>query len=327
MGLKQVLLRLLCLLMTAALPLTAASQADPNYPSRAVRLIVPFPPSGSTDILGRLVAELLSKDLGQPFVVVNVGGAGGTIGAIQALKSPADGYTLFMGTPSTIINNPSLNPKIGYDPLKDFQAISFLWSQPVVVMVNKDGPYKTLKDLIAEAKRRPGKLNYGSGGVGNFNHLAGELFNTLADVNLTHVPYKGIAPAMNDLMAKTLDVVYGTVVGLTSASERLSGLAVGAQARSVFVPGVPTAAEAGLPGFIYSSWGGIFGPAGMPQRATERLGASIDKTLKVQSIRERFMAAGVEPLSSSPGDLQKHIVSEYRQVKQIIEVAGIKEQP
>lgn len=313
----------LCVAVAALVPLRL--QAQEAYPAKPARMIVPFPPSGSTDILGRLVAEILARDLGQPFLVVNVGGAGGTIGALQAIKSPPDGYTLFMGTPSTIINNPGINPKIGYDPLKDFQSISFLWSQPVVVMVNKDGPYKTLKDLIAEARRRPGKLNYGSGGVGNFNHLAGELFNTLADVQLTHVPYKGIAPAMSDLMGKTLDVVYGTVAGLTSASDRLAGLAVGAPARSAFVPAVPTSAEAGLPAYVYSSWGGIFGPAGMPQRATERLVASLDKGLKVPAIRERFMAAGVEAVSSTPEELQRHIVAESRQVKRIIEIAGIKE--
>lgn len=313
------------LLLAIASLLPTGTLAQDSYPAKPARIIVPFPPSGSTDILGRLVAEILSKDLGQAFLVVNVGGAGGTIGALQAIKSAADGYTLFMGTPSTIINNPSINPKIGYDPLKDFQSISFLWSQPVVVMVNKDGPYRTLKDLIAEARKRPGKLNYGSGGVGNFNHLAGELFNTLAEVQLTHVPYKGIAPAMSDLMGKTLDVVYGTVAGLTSASDRLVGLAVGAPTRSAFVPAVPTSAEAGLPAFVYSSWGGIFGPAGMPPRSTERLVASLEKGLKVPAIRERFMAAGVEAVSSTPEELQKHIMAESRQVKRIIEIAGIKE--
>ena len=302
----------------------ALAQTDGAYPSRPVRMIVPFPPSGSTDILARLVAELLAKDLGQPFVVLNVGGAGGTIGATQVARAPGDGYTLLMGTPSTIINNPNLNPAIGYDPLKDFQAVTFLWAQPVVVLVSKDSPFKTLKDLIAEAKRQPGKLNYGSNGVGGFNHLAGELFNSLAGIKITHIPYKGAAPAMADLMAGTVDLVFGTVAGLTSASDRLNGLAVGASKRSAFIPSVPSAPEAGLPDYLYSSWGGLFTTAGTPPRATERLNASIDKGLKVQSIKDRFVAAGVDAVTSTPAELQRHIANEYRQVKQLIETVGIK---
>lgn len=299
------------------------AQTDAAYPAKGVRLIIPFPPGGSTDILGRFIAELLTKDLGQSFLVVNVGGAGGTIGALQAVKSPADGYTLFMGTPSTIINNHILNPNLGYNPLKDLQPLSFLWSQPAVLLVNKDGPYKTLKDLISAARKQPGKLNYGSNGVAGFNHLAGELFNVLADVKITHIPYKGAAPAMNDLLGKNIEVVFGTVAGLTSATG-LSGLAVASPARSSFIPSVPTFAEAGLANYIYSSWGGLFAPAGLPSRVPERLVGSLEKGLKVPATRERFLGAGVEPVTSTPAELQKHIASEYEQVARIIKIAGIK---
>ncbi len=319
-------LTLLCLVLVSSFVTTTAvrAQSEAAYPSKAVRLIIPFPPSGSTDILGRIVADFLSKDLGQPFIVVNVGGAGGTIGAIQAVRAPADGHTLLMGTPSTIINNPVLNPNIGYDPLKDLQSISFLWSQPAVLLVNKDGPYRTLKDLIAEARRRPGQLNYGSNGAGGFNHLAAELFNSLANVKISHIPYKGAAPAMNDLMGKNLDIVFGTVAGLTSATDKLNGLAVASPTRSPFIPSVPTFAEAGLPAYVYTSWGGFFAPSGIPGRIAERLGNSIEKGLKDQTIKARFIAAGVDPVASTPAELQKHIANEYQQVKQIIEVAGIK---
>ena len=310
-------------LMAGGLAATVRAQSDAAYPSKSVRLVIPFPPGGSTDILGRIIAESLSKDLGQSFLVVNVGGAGGTIGAAQVVRSPADGYTLFMGTPSTIVNQPLMNSKLGYDPMKELQPVSFLWSQPAVLLVNREGPYKTLKELIAEAKRSPGKLNFGSNGVGGFNHLAGELFNTLAGVKITHVPYKGAAPAMNDLLGKNLDVVFGTVAGLTSA-KGLTGLAVASATRSPFVPSVPTFAEAGVANYIYSSWGGLFSPSGTPSRTIDRLVSALDRGMKVPSVKDRFLAAGIEPISSTPAELQKHIANEYGQVKQIIATAGIK---
>ena len=305
----------------------ARAQVDSadSYPLKPVRLIIPFPPGGPTDILGRVVAEILSKELNQPFVAVNVGGAGGTIGAIQAARSKPDGYTLMVGTAGTIINNPQMKTNIGYDPLKDFQAISSLWSQPSVVLVRKDGPYTNLKELIAEAKRRPGALNYGSSGVGAFNHLSTEFFSSLAGIKMTHVPYKGVAPAITDLIAKNVDVVFGPVTNLLRNSDRLVGLAISAPVRSTFAPDVPTAAEVGLPDFVYSSWGGLFAPAGVSPRIAEKLGSAVAKGASVESVRKRYTVLGVEPEFSPPKEYEAHIAAEFKRGGRLIAIIGLKE--
>ena len=228
----------------------AQSENPELYPSKPVRVIIPFEPAGSTDVLGRVAADVLAASFKQPFIVVNVPGAGGAIGAVQVQRAKPDGYTLLLGTAGTIIINPHLNPNIGYDPLKDFIAITGVWSQPSVVMVRKDSPYTTLKDLIADAKRRPGALNYGSSGVGTFNHLSTEYFSSLAGIKMTHIPYKGVAPAITALISGQLDVVLGPVTNLIASSDRLNGIAISSRKRSAFTPGVPTTAEAGLPKFV-----------------------------------------------------------------------------
>ncbi|MBI4189550.1 MAG: tripartite tricarboxylate transporter substrate binding protein [Betaproteobacteria bacterium] len=309
-------------------PIGAHAQVDnpDTYPLRPVRLIIPFPPGGPTDVLGRLVGEILGKELSQPFVAVNVSGAGGTIGAIQVARSKPDGYTLMLGTAGTIINNPHMNKKIGYDPLKDFQAISSLWSQPSVVLVRKDGPFGNLKELIAEAKRRPGALNYGSSGIGAFNHLSAEFFASLAGIKMTHVPYKGVAPAITDLIAKNLDVVFGPVTNLLSNSDRLIGLAVSAPTRSSFAPAVPTSAEGGLPDFVYSSWGGLFAPAGISPRIAEKLSSAIARGSSAESVRKRYTVLGVDSEFSSPGEYQAYIAAEFKRGGQLIETIGLKEE-
>ncbi len=304
----------------------AQVESPDTYPSKPVRLIIPFPPGGPTDILGRLVGEILGKELNQPFVAVNVGGAGGTIGAIQVARARPDGYTLMLGTAGTIINNPHMNKNIGYDPLKDFQAITALWSQPSVVLVRKDGPFTNLKELIAEAKRRPGALNYGSSGVGSFNHLSTEFFASLAGIKMTHVPYKGMAPAITDLIGKNLDVVLGPVTSLRSNSDRLIGLAISAPTRSSFAADVPTAAEGGLPDFVYSSWGGLFAPAGISPRIAEKLSSAVARGSSVESVRKRYAVVGVEPEYNTPGEYQAAIASEFKRGRQLIEAIGLKEE-
>jgi len=303
----------------------AEAEHPDTYPSKSVRLIIPFPPGGPTDILGRLVGEILGKELNQPFIAVNVGGAGGTIGAIQVARAKPDGYTLMLGTAGTIINNPHMNKNIGYDPLKDFQAISALWSQPSVVLVRKDGPFASLKDLIAAARRRPGALNYGSSGVGTFNHLSTEFFASLAGIKMTHVPYKGMAPAITDLIGKNLDVVLGPVTSLRSNSDRLIGLAISAPARSSFAPDVPTAAESGLPDFVYSSWGGLFAPAGIAPRIADKLSSAFARGSALESAKKRFATVGVDPEFSMPAAYQARIAVEFKQGRQLIESIGLKQ--
>lgn len=302
----------------------AQTESPDAYPSRPVRLIIPFAPAGSTDILGRLAGEILAKELNQPFVAVNVGGAGGTIGAIQVAKSRPDGYTLMLGTAGTIINNPHMNANIGYDPLKDFQAITSVWSQPSVVLVRKDGPFGTLKEFIAEAKKRPGALNYGSSGIGAFNHLSTEFFASLAGIRMTHIPYNGVAPAITDLIAKNLDVVFGPVTNLLSNNDRLIGLAVSSRARSTFAPAVPTSAESGLPDFVYSSWGGLFGPAGLSPRIAEKLSTAVARGSSTDAVKKRYAVHGVEPEFSTPVEYQTYIAAEFKRGGRLIESINLR---
>ena len=304
----------------------AHAQSDDIYPAKPVRIVIPFPPGGPTDVLGRLVAEILGKEFNQAFVAINVGGAGGTIGAIQVARAKPDGYTLMLGTAGTIINNPHMNKNIGYDPLKDFQAISALWSQPSVVLVRKDGAYSSLRELIADGKRRPGALNYGSSGVGAFNHLSAEFFASLAGIKMTHIPYKGVAPAITDLIAKNLDVVFGPVTNLLANSDRLIGLAISAPERSSFAPAVPTAAEVGLPDFVYSSWGGLFAPAGVSPRIAERLSSAITKGSGIESIKKRYAILGVDPEFSSPAEYQAYIAAEFKRGGQLIRAIGLQQE-
>lgn len=320
---SAIVLALACVLLSSVVTHAQVESAD-SYPSKPVRLIIPFAPGGPTDVLGRLVGEILAKELNQPFVAANVGGAGGTIGAIQVARAKPDGYTLMLGTAGTIIINPQLNKDIGYDPLKDFQAISSLWSQPSVVLVRKDGPFTNLKELIVEAKRRPGALNYGSSGIGSFNHLSTELFASLAGIKMTHVPYKGGAPSITDLIAKNLDVVVGPVTNLLSNSDRIIGLAVAARTRSSFVPAVPTSAEAGLPDFISSSWGGLFAPAGISPRITEKLSSAVARGSDLEVIRKRYTVIGVDPEFSSPVEYQATIAAEFKRGRQLLETIGLR---
>jgi len=302
----------------------AHAQAD-NYPAKPARVIIPFAAGGSTDILGRLVSDLLSRDLGQPFVVLNVTGAGGTIGAIQMAKAAPDGYTLMIGTPGTIINNPNINRNIGYDPIKDYQGVTSVWSQPAVVIVRRGGKFSTLQEFIAEAKKRPGALNYGSSGVGAFNHLSAELFSMLAGVSLTHVPYKGVAPAVTDLMAGNVDVVFSGISSLLSSPDRLAGLAIAAPKRSAYSSSIPAAAEAGLPDYLYSSWGGLFTAAGTPPAITEKLRGAIVKSVGQDIVKKRFEEQAVDlMISESVADFQRYVVAEYKKGSQLIARAKLK---
>ena len=304
----------------------AQDDAARNYPQQPVRLVLPFAASGSTDLLGRLVGELLTKELGQRFVVLNVVGGGGAIGALQAARAAPDGYTLLIGTPGTMIINPNLRKDIGYDPIKDFMPVSFVWAQPSAIIVLKDSPLTSVKELITRAKRQPGKINFASAGVGSFNHMSGELFNSLAGIKMTHVPYQGVAPAMTDLMAKNVDVIFGTVASLLSFRDKLTGLAVASQTRSTFAPDVPTSAQAGLPEFLYTSWGGLFAPTGTSTRIAERLSAALARSLTQDSVKERFIALGVEAAYGNAAELQRHVAAEFKQTRQLIETAGIVEE-
>jgi tripartite-type tricarboxylate transporter receptor subunit TctC len=262
----------LVLMLLAPLALAQA------YPSKPLHLIVPFPPGGPTDIVGRLVAQKLSEGLGQPVVVENRAGAGGTVGSAAAAKAPADGYTLLYGSTSTLAIAPSLYRDLAYDPRTAFAPISLVSRGPILVAVNASVPARTLKEFIDLAKKAPGKLSYGSAGSGTPPHLAGELFKTVAEVDLLHVPYKGGAPAINDLVGGQVQAIFEGQVALLPhlKSGRVRALAITGDKRDPALPDVPTAGEAGLPKYDAHFWSGLVAPAGTPAEAIGRLNAPVE---------------------------------------------------
>src|SRR5438128_2316972 len=274
--------------LLAALLLAAGQVAAQTYPARPVKLLVPFPPGGNTDIVGRLIAQKLSDGFGQQVYVENRGGAGGTIGAEAAAKSPADGYTLFFSTTGTLASAPSLQPNLRYDPIKDFAPISTLANAPVVVIVAASLPPKNLRELIQQAKAQPGALKFGSAGTGHFVHIAGEMFKASAGVDLLHVPYKGVAQALVDLLAGRIDVMFDAFAQYQPhlQSGKLRALAVANPTRLARLPDVPTTAEAGLPDFMLASWFGLAAPAGTPREIIDRVNAEARKALAGADVRE-----------------------------------------
>ena len=310
--------------LAALLAAVSVAHAQESYPSRPVRLILPFPPGGPTDILGRLISERLGAQLGQPVVTENRGGAGGNVGAEAAAKSPADGYTIVLVAPSLAIS-PTLYPKLNYDPVKDFAPISLVATVPNVVVTQTSHP-ATLREFVAAAKAKPGTMNFGSGGSGTSNHLAGELFNLLTGAKLTHVPYKGVNLAMQDVIAGRIDFV---VIGVPAAAPhvkagRLRPLAVIAPQRLPALPEVPTVAEAGLPGFEVTTWYGILAPAGTPRPIVARLNSELIKVMQSPEMKERLAGIGTDPVTNTPEEFAAYIKAEITKWGDVIRKAGLK---
>ena len=315
------------LLRVALLALMFASTAlAQSYPARPVRLLVPFPPGGNTDIVGRLIAQKLTDSLGQQMYVENRGGAGGTIGAEAAAKAPADGYTLFFSTTGTLASAPALQSALRYDPVKDFAPISTLANAPVVVIVAASLPAKTLAELIALAKSQPGALKFGSAGTGHFVHIAGEMFKAAAGVDLLHVPYKGVAPALVDLLGGRIDVMFDAFAQYEPhlQSAKLRALAVASPKRLVRLAAVPTSAEAGLPGYLVASWFGLAAPAGTPREIVERINGEVRKALAQPDVLETLAKLGLEPGGSTSSEYATMIAGELATWRQIVKVAAIK---
>ncbi len=301
----------------------ADSRAQDPYPSKPVKLILPFPPGGPTDLLGRLLAENLSTRLGEPVVAENHPGAGGNVGAEAAAHSAPDGYTIVLVAPSLAIS-PNLYSKLNYDPVKDFSPVSLVATVPNVI-VTQPSLAANLKEFIALAKKNPGKLNFGSGGAGTSNHLAGELFNLVAGVQLVHVPYKGVNLAMQDVLAGRIHMV---VIGVPAAaphikSGRLRALAVIAPERLTSLPDVPTAAEAGLPNFEVTTWYGVLAPAGTPRPIIARLNGELAQITHSPDVRQRLAALGIDPASSSPEEFSAYIRSEIAKWGEVIRKAHL----
>lgn len=272
---KSVLSFLLC---AAAVPMAAAA----GYPDRPVRLVVPYAVGGATDVIGRVVARYLGEELGQSVFVENRPGAGGSTGSVYASKQPADGYTLVMMVESSHAVNPNVYAKPAYDPLKDFTPITNVANVPGVMVVNVKSPYQTAKDVIEAARKAPGKLNYGSSGNGGYSHLSGALFGSTTGTEITHVPYRGLGPALNDLMAGQIDVVFDNMPssGGLIAGKQLRALAVSSPKRLASLPDVPTYAEVGLKPMNEMSWYGLGAPAGIDPAVLDKLSAALKKTLQ-----------------------------------------------
>jgi tripartite-type tricarboxylate transporter receptor subunit TctC len=311
---------------TLLLLLVAGSALAQPYPARPVRLIVPFPPGGNTDIVGRMVAQKLSDSLGQQVYVENRGGAGGTIGAEAAARSPNDGYTLFFSTTGTLASAPSMQPGLRYDPLKDFAPISTLANAPVVVIIAASLPPKTLRELIEAAKAQPGALKFGSAGTGHFVHIAGEMFKTTAGVDLLHVPYKGVAQALIDLLGGRIDLMFDAFAQYEPhlQSGKLRALAVANPTRLRRLPEVPTTREAGLPDFVLASWFGLAAPAGTPREIVERVNAEVRKAVAAGDVVETMTKLGLEPGTSSPQQYSAMIADELAAWRRAVKAAGIK---
>lgn len=319
----HVVVAALIIVVTTFLAFPLGAQAQP-YPNRPVKIVVPFPPGGATDNIARMLAEHLSGATGQTFVVTNVAGASGSIGHEQVAGAPADGYTLIIGTASTIAGNPAYN-KVKFDPIKDFTPIALLTTESMAVIVHPSVPVDSVKSLIALAKEKPGSLNMASFGNGSISHLAGELFKTMAGVNMVHVPYKGSSPALVGMIGGEVQVMFHTLsVSLPPVREgRLRLLAITDEQRKRILPDVPTVAESGLPGYSAITWLGLFGPAGLPAEIVSLLSSESAKMLARQDIRERLMTMASEPQSGKAEDLAAVLARDYAKWRKTIKDAGI----
>jgi tripartite-type tricarboxylate transporter receptor subunit TctC len=295
-----------------------------TYPSKPIRWIVPFPPGGSTDLLARVVGQKLTESWGQQVIVDNRGGAGGTLGAAEAARAPGDGYTLLMGAIHHTIAT-SAYPKLPYDFQRDFAPITVVAIVPNVLVVNPSVPAKSVKELIAYAKANPGKLTYGSAGMGTAHHLIGEVFNARAGVDILHVPYKGSAPAVADLIGGQVSIMYDTVASCLPhvKAGKLRPLAVATAKRSSALPDVPTIAEAALPGFEVTTWFGALAPAKTPKELVVKLNAEMVKILNMPDVRKRLLEAGAEPVGSTPDEMAAQIKKETEEFAKIVKQAKI----
>jgi tripartite-type tricarboxylate transporter receptor subunit TctC len=309
--------------MCSDLPRVAQAQ---TYPDKPIRLVVPFPPGGPTDVTARLVAQELTTSLGQAMVVENIGGAGGTIGSTAVARAPADGYSLLYGSTSTLAIAPSAYSKLAYDPLKSFVPVGLAAIGPHVLFVDPKLPVSSVSELIAYIKKNPGKINYGSPGVGTPNHLAAELFKKSAGIDAVHVPYKGGAPALTGVMGGEVQFAFDTVsvVAPAGASGRVRMLALAASKRSELLPDLPTTAEAGLSGVEAASWNGIVAPAGTPPAVTERLNAEMQKALRNKDVLAKLSALGLDAAYLSPQQFQAFIADELQKWSRAATEAGVK---
>ena len=314
-------------MMGAALALCATLAFAQGYPNKPVKVIVPFTPGSATDILARVIGQKLSEQWGQPVVVENRAGAGGTIGAGVVAKSPPDGYTLMVHSSGHAVNA-SMYATLPYDTTKEFVEIATLGGQPNVLVVAPAAGFKTTADLVAAAKKTPGALNYASAGVGSGTHINAEKFKLAAGIDAVHIPYKGTPEAITDTMTGRVTYFFSPIsAALPNIREgKLVALGVSTSKRSSALPNVPTIAESGLPGFDYNLWVGLWAPAGTPQDIVDKINADVAKVLAMPDVRDRLASLGAEPMTMSPADFRKFMRDEMDDSAKVVKAAGIKAQ-
>lgn len=303
-----------------------ASALAQNYPVKPIRFIAPNLPGGPTDILARLIGQKLAESFGQPVVIENRSGAGGNIGTEAAAKTPPDGYTLVTGNNATFGANVSLYKHLGFDPLKDFAPIVLVATQPNILVVHPSLPVTSVRQLIALAKARPGELNYAGSGMGAAAHLAAELFKSMAQVNIVHIPYKSAGPALVDVIAGQNQLMFATSLSVQQhiKAEKLRALAVTTAKRSRLMPELPTIAEAGVPGFEAMTWHGVLTTGGTPPAIVNKLNTEINRILQLPDVRERLGALGAEIIGGTPKEFADHIRREIPKWAKVIKDAGVR---
>lgn len=305
---------------------TSLAWAQDKWPSKPITYVVPFPAGGTTDILGRLIGQKLGTALGTTIVIENKGGAGGSVGSELAARAPADGYTMLGGTVSSHAINVSLYAKLGYDPIKSFSPVVLIGSNPLVLVVKADSPYKTLQDVLAAAKAKPKTISSASAGNGTSQHMTLELLGFKTGTQFVHVPYKGSGPAIQDVIGGQVDMMFDTTVvaGPHIQSGKVRAIAVSSAKRLEAMPNVPTIAESGVPDFEVVSWQGIFVPAGVPKPIIDRLHAEIMKILQTTEMQDRLKSLGMQPSSRTPDQVAAFQKAEVEKWAQVIKAAGIK---
>ena len=310
----------------ALLAVAAVAGAQQGYPSRPIKLIVPWPPGGGVDTAARVISQPLAERLGQPIVVENKPGVAGNLGTAAAAKEPADGYTLLMGSLSPNSVNPWLYSKLGFDPIKDFDYVALAYIVPSFLVVPGSSPANSPKDLVAMAKASPGKLNFGSGGVGSSQHLFSVMFNAATGINAVHVPYKGTAPAENGLIAGEIDYMVDPPTALPFVEAgRMKALAVASPMRSPALPNVPTLDEVGIPNVHTSTWYGFLAPAGTPKAIVDRLNREINAVLKSPEIQARLQKNAAQNYDWTPEQFTKFAREELERYKEVVRVSGAKQ--
>ena len=309
-----------------AAALSGFPAAAQSYPVKPIRLIVPYPPGGPTDLVGRSVGQKLTEAWGQQVVVENRAGAASAVGTEVAARSPADGYTLLLGTSAGFCINPALGGKIPYDPERDFTPISLLVINPQILVVHPSLPVTSVKSLVALARSRPAQINYASVGNASPQHLGMEMLKRMAGIDMVHVPYKGTAPAITDILAGNVSLMFNSMPSVLQQHQagRLRGIAVGSAKRSPAAPDIPTVAESGLPGFEYVTWYGLFAPAGTPREIVGRLNAQVVKILADPELSKRFAGQGAEPQGTTSEQLASYRRAEYERWRKLISEMKLK---